>query len=220
MLTIPKLYNLNETIAASLFAVATYPWELLPRIGDHIIELGRSLSPDRFIQTADNIWIARSAQVAPTAVIGGPAIIDEEAQIRHCAYIRGNVIVGKRAVVGNSTELKNALLFNEVQVPHYNYVGDSILGFRSHLGAGAVVSNLKSDKSLVQIKIADDAYATGLKKCGALLGDQVEVGCGSVLNPGTVIGRESIIYPLSMVRGYIPPDSIYKNQGEVILKQA
>lgn len=217
--TIKNLYNLEETIAAELFEGAVYPWELLPKISNFIVKLGEKLPKDKFTQVTEQIWIANSAKVAPTACINGPAIIDEEAEIRHCAFIRGNAIVGKGAVVGNSTELKNVILFNKVQVPHYNYVGDSILGFKSHMGAGAITSNVKSDKTLVVVKNGEKKIETGLKKFGAMLGDHVEVGCNSVLNPGTVIGRNSNIYPVSCVRGCIPEGSIYKKQGEIIFKQ-
>ena len=196
-----------------------YPWEALPRIHDFIIELGNSLSEDVFEKRGEHIWVAKSAKVAPTACLNGPLIVDEDAEIRHCAFIRGNAIVGKGAVVGNSTELKNVILFNKVQVPHYNYVGDSILGFRSHMGAGAITSNVKSDKTLVTVKGENISIETGLKKMGAMLGDNVEVGCNSVLNPGTVIGRNTNIYPTSMVRGVIPADSIYKCRTEIAQKR-
>ena len=215
---IKNVYNLEETIAAPLFDGAVYPWELLPKIGAYIIELGGSLPADKYEKRGENIWIAKSAKVAPTAYMNGPCIIDEDAEIRHCAFIRGNAIVGKGAVVGNSTELKNVILFNKVQVPHYNYVGDSILGFKSHMGAGSITSNVKSDKTLVVVKSSYGNIETGLKKMGAMLGDNVEVGCNSVLNPGTVIGRNSNIYPTSMVRGYVEADSIYKRQGEIAEK--
>lgn len=217
--TIENLYTLEETIAADLFQGAKYPWELLPKISSFILELGAALPADRYTQVKENVWVANSAKVAPTACINGPAIIDEEAEIRHCAFIRGNAIVGKGAVVGNSTELKNVILFNKVQVPHYNYVGDSILGFKSHMGAGSITSNVKSDKTLVVVKNGEEQIETGLKKFGAMLGDCVEVGCNSVLNPGTVIGRNSNVYPTSMVRGCIPAGSIYKKQGEIAQKQ-
>lgn len=217
-LQIKNLYSLEETLAASLFDGAVYPWELLPKIGAYIIELGKTLSSDKYERRGENIWIAKSAIIAPTACINGPCIIDEEAEIRHCAFIRGNAIVGKGAVVGNSTELKNVILFNKVQVPHYNYVGDSILGYKSHMGAGSITSNVKSDKTLVVVKSPYGNIETGLKKMGAMLGDNVEVGCNSVLNPGTIIGRNSNIYPTSMVRGYIAANSIYKNQGEITAK--
>ena len=215
---IKNLYNLEETIAAPLFDGAVYPWELLPKIGTYIIELGGSLPADKYEKRGENIWIAKSAKVAPTAYMNGPCIIDEDAEIRHCAFIRGNAIVGKGAVVGNSTELKNVILFNKVQVPHYNYVGDSILGFKSHMGAGSITSNVKSDKTLVVVKSSYGNIETGLKKMGAMLGDNVEVGCNSVLNPGTVIGRNSNVYPTSMVRGYVAANSIYKKQGEIAEK--
>ena len=213
-LQIKNLYNLEETIAAPLFDGASYPWELLPKIGAYIIELGSSLPEDMYEKRGENIWIAKSAKVAPSAYINGPCIIDEDAEIRHCAFIRGNAIVGKGAVVGNSTELKNVILFNKVQVPHYNYVGDSILGYKSHMGAGSITSNVKSDKTLVVVKSPYGNIETGLRK----MGDNVEVGCNSVLNPGTVIGRNSNVYPTSMVRGYVAADSIYKKQGEIAVK--
>lgn len=216
---IKNLYTLEETIAADLFQDAAYPWELLSRISGFILELGAKLPADKYTQIKENVWVANSAKVAPTACINGPAIIDEEAEIRHCAFIRGNAIVGKGAVVGNSTELKNVILFNKVQVPHYNYVGDSILGFKAHMGAGSITSNVKSDKTLVVVKNGEEQIETGLKKFGAMLGDCVEVGCNSVLNPGTVIGKNSNVYPTSMVRGCIPAGSIYKNQGEVVEKR-
>lgn len=215
---ITDLYDLKETIAAELFRDATYPWEILPKIHDFIIELGKKLPKDVFEEKGENIWIAKSAKVATTACLNGPLIVDEEAEIRHCAFVRGNAIVGKGAVVGNSTELKNVVLFNKVQVPHYNYVGDSVLGYKSHMGAGSITSNVKSDKTLVTVRGKDIHIETGLKKMGAMLGDNVEVGCNSVLNPGTVIGRNSNIYPTSMVRGVIPADSIYKTRTEIAEK--
>lgn len=214
-----NLYNLNETIAAPLFEGLTYPWEALPKIKAFIIQLGNTLPADKFNKIGEDVWIAKSAKVAPTAYINGPAIVDEEAEIRHCAFIRGSAIVGKGAVVGNSTELKNVILFNKVQVPHYNYVGDSILGFKSHMGAGSITSNVKSDKTLVVIRAGEERIPTGRKKVGAMLGDYVEVGCNSVLNPGTVIGPHSHIYPISSVRGTIPPHHIYKNEREIIAKR-
>ena len=217
-LQIQNLYDLTQTIAAPLFEGATYPWELLPKISAFIIELGNRLPEDKYEKRGENVWIAKSATVFPTAYINGPCIIDEEAEVRHCAFIRGNAIVGKVAVVGKSTELKNVILFNKVQVPHYNYVGDSILGYKSHMGAGSITSNVKSDKTLVVVKSPYGNIETGLKKMGAMLGDNVEVGCNSVLNPGTVIGRCSNVYPTSMVRGFIEPDSIYKKQGEIVSK--
>ena len=216
---IQNLYNLSQTIASSLFKDVTYPWEVLPKIKDFIITLGNTLAPDVYEKRGENIWIAKSAKVAPTASISGPAIIGEETEIRHCAFIRGNAIIGNNCVVGNSTELKNVILFNNVQVPHYNYVGDSILGYRSHMGAGSITSNVKSDKTLVIVKNQVESIETGLKKFGAMLGDNVEVGCNSVLNPGTVIGKNSNIYPLSCVRGVVPENSIYKNQNEIVTKK-
>lgn len=216
---ISNLYTLSETIAADLFQGLTYPWEALPKISEFIVALGKTLDPEKYEEKGEHIWIAKSAKVAPTASINGPVIIDEEAEVRHCAFIRGNAIVGKGAVVGNSTELKNVVLFNKVQVPHYNYVGDSILGFRSHMGAGAITSNVKSDKTLVTVKGENISIETGLKKMGAMLGDNVEVGCNSVLNPGTVIGRNTNVYPTSMVRGVIPADSIYKCRTEIAQKR-
>ncbi|MDY4029285.1 MAG: UDP-N-acetylglucosamine pyrophosphorylase [Butyrivibrio crossotus] len=216
--TISNLLDLNETIAADLFEGKTYPWEVLPEIGDFILKLGPALNPFEYECKDGNIWIARTAKIAPTASITGPAIIGKDAEVRHCAFIRGNAIVGEGAVVGNSTELKNVILFNKVQVPHYNYVGDSILGFRAHMGAGSITSNVKSDKKLIVIKGPDENVETGIKKIGAFLGDNVEVGCGSVLNPGTIVGRESNIYPLSSVRGCVPAKSIYKNKNEIVEK--
>ena len=218
-LTIKELYNLEETIAADVFEGATYPWEVLHKIGDYIIALGNTLPEEKFEKRGDNVWIAKSAKIFPSAYINGPAIIDEDAEVRQSAFIRGNAIVGKGAVVGNSTELKNVILFNKVQVPHYNYVGDSILGFKAHMGAGSITSNVKSDKTLVVIKGAAGHIETGLKKVGAMLGDNVEVGCNSVLNPGTVVGQETNIYPTSMVRGVVPANSIYKNADNIVEKQ-
>ena len=218
-ITIKDLYNLEETIAGELFAGKTYPWEVLPEIGAFIVKLGNTLDPQEYEKAGENIWIARSAKVAPTASITGPAIIGKEAEIRQGAFIRGNAIVGEGAVVGNSTELKNVVLFNKVQVPHYNYVGDSILGYRAHMGAGSITSNVKSDKTLVVVKGKETKIETGLKKFGAMLGDQVEVGCNSGLNPGTVIGPRSNIYPLSSVRGVIPADHIFKAQDRIVEKQ-
>ena len=215
---VKNLYNLEETIAKSLLQEITYPWEALPRISEFIIELGEKLNPEIYELKGENIWIAKTAKVFPTAYIKGPVIIGENAEIRHCAFIRGNAIVGNNAVVGNSTELKNVILFNNVQVPHYNYVGDSILGYKSHMGAGSITSNVKSDKKLIIVKKGTETIETGLKKFGAMIGDNVEIGCGSVLNPGTVIGRNTNVYPLSSVRGVIPTNSIYKKQNEIIEK--
>lgn len=212
---INSLYDLSQTIAKELFNGLSYPWEALPHIGKFIIALGQKLSKDEYDEVSEHIWVAKSATVAPTACLNAPCIIDKCAEVRHCAYIRGNAIVGEGAVVGNSTELKNVVLFNKVQVPHYNYVGDSILGYKSHMGAGSITSNVKSDKSLVCIRVDGETVETGLKKFGAMLGDNVEVGCNSVLNPGTVVGRESNIYPLSSVRGYVKANSIYKNKNEI-----
>ncbi|MDD6010114.1 MAG: UDP-N-acetylglucosamine pyrophosphorylase, partial [Lachnospiraceae bacterium] len=210
--------DLNETIAVDIFEGLKFPWEVLPKIKDFIIKLGETLPEDKFEKKGENIWIAKSAKVFPSAYIAGPCIIDEDAEVRHCAFIRGSAIVGKGCVVGNSTELKNVILFNKVQVPHYNYVGDSILGFKAHMGAGSITSNVKSDKTLVVVKSDGENIETGLKKFGAMLGDNVEVGCNSVLNPGTVVGRSTNIYPTSCVRGYIPANSIYKDSSNIINK--
>lgn len=218
-LKIKNLYNLEETIAKEVFSGVSYPWEVLPKISEFIVKFGNTLPEDRFEKKGDNIWIARSAKVFPSAYINGPAIIDEEAEVRHCAFIRGNAIVGRGAVVGNSTELKNVILFNKVQVPHYNYVGDSILGYKAHMGAGSITSNVKSDKTLVVVKSSEGNIETGLKKFGAMLGDNVEIGCNSVLNPGSVIGRETNVYPLSRVRGYVPEKSIFKEAGNIVKKE-
>ena len=218
-LTVKELYDLNETIAKDIFDGVTYPWEVLPKIGDFILELGNTLPKEEYDQVGENVWIAKSANVFPSAYIHGPAIIGKNAEVRHCAFIRGNAIVGEGAVVGNSTELKNVILFNKVQVPHYNYVGDSVLGYKAHMGAGSITSNVKSDKKLVVVKTPEGGIETGRKKFGAMLGDEVEVGCGSVLNPGTVVGNHSNIYPLSSVRGFVPANSIYKKQGEVVTKE-
>ena len=217
-ITIGNLFDLTNTISAPIFEGCEYPWEVLPKIGDFIVKLGETLPEDEYEKAGENVWIARSAKVFPSAYINGPCIIGKNAEVRHCAFIRGNAIVGEGAVVGNSTELKNVILFNKVQVPHYNYVGDSILGFKAHMGAGSITSNVKSDKKLVVINNQGVKIETGLKKVGAFLGDNVEVGCGSVLNPGTVVGRESNIYPLSSVRGVVPEKSIYKCKTEVVNK--
>lgn len=217
--TIASLYTLEETIAKDVFEGKTYPWEVLPEIKDFICKLGETLDSNLFDKKGDNIWIAKSAKVFDSAYIAGPCIIDEGAEVRHCAFIRGNAIVGKNAVVGNSTELKNVILFNGVQVPHYNYVGDSILGYKAHMGAGSITSNVKSDKHLVVVHAKTVEIETKLKKVGAMLGDNVEVGCNSVLNPGTIVGRNSNIYPVSLVRGVISANSIFKNQGNVVRKR-
>ena len=216
--TIEELYDLTETAAKPLLESVTYPWEALPKIKDFIIELGNSLDPEEYEKRGENIWIHKSATVFDSAYIAGPCIIGKDTEVRQCAFIRGSALVGDNCVVGNSTELKNVIIFNNVQVPHYNYVGDSILGFHSHMGAGSITSNVKSDKTLVHVKGADFDIATGMKKFGAMLGDYVEVGCNSVLNPGTVIGSHSNIYPLSRVRGYVPSNSIYKDQNDIVTK--
>ena len=218
VLKISNLFDLNNTIAKELLERLEYPWEVFNTLEDFIMEIGPKLPKDKFEQKGDNIWIAKSAKVAPTASLNGPLIIDEDAEVRHCAFVRGNAIVGKGAVVGNSTELKCTLLFDKVQVPNYNYVGNSVLGFKSHMGAGSITSNLKSDKSLVTVNVDGEKVETGMKKFGAILGDCVEVGCNSVMNPGTVIGKNTNVYPLSMVRGYVPEGSIYKNKNEIVSK--
>lgn len=217
-LEICELLDTKNTIASDIFKRKKYPFQVLPEIKDFIIELSKTLDAEKFDDLGGGVFVAKSAKVASSASISGPCIIDEGAEIRHCAFIRGSAIVGKGAVVGNSTELKNAILFDKVQVPHYNYVGDSILGYKSHLGAGAITSNVKSDKTNVSITLNGERYNTNLKKFGAILGDCVEVGCGTVLNPGTVVGKNTNIYPLSMVRGYVPGNSIYKNRGEIVEK--
>ena len=210
-----NLFDYSKTIAKPLLESVEYPWEALPKIKDFIIEIGKTLDPEIYEQRGENIWVAKSATVFPSAYLGGPLIICEDAEVRHCAFIRGSAIVGRGAVVGNSTELKNSILFDGVQVPHYNYIGDSILGYKAHTGAGTITSNLKSDKSLVTVLCEGEKVETGVKKFGAMLGDHVEVGCNSVLNPGSVVGRNTNIYPLSFVRGYVPDNSIYKRLGEV-----
>ena len=217
-LTINNLYNLDRTIAKELLEDLIYPWEALPLIGDFIIKKGNTLDPEIYEKRGENIWVAKSARVFDSVYLHGPLSIDENAQVRQCAFIRGNAIIGKGATVGNSTELKNAILFDEVQTPHFNYIGDSILGYKSHTGAGAITSNLKSDKSLVTVMLDGKKVETGVKKFGAMLGDNVEVGCNSVLNPGTVIGKNTNVYPLSFVRGYVAENSIYKRLGEVAEK--
>lgn len=218
-ITVKEMYTLEETIAKDIFEGVTYPWKVLPKIGEFILKLGETLPEDEYNKVGENVWIAKSAKVFDSAYIAGPAIIGKNAEVRQCAFIRGNAIVGEGAVVGNSTELKNVILFNKVQVPHYNYVGDSILGYKSHMGAGSITSNVKSDKKLVIVKTPEGNIETGLKKFGAMVGDEVEVGCGSILNPGSVVGKCTNIYPLSSVRGYVPAGSIYKKQGEVVEKQ-
>lgn len=217
-LMIGSLLDLSKTYAAKIFEGLTYPWEALPKISDYIMAVGPSLSKDEFDQIGDNIWVAKTAKIAPTAFLSGPLIICPGAEVRHCAFIRGSAIVGSGSVVGNSTELKNSIIFQNAQVPHYNYIGDSILGYKAHLGAGAITSNLKSDKSIVTVPEDEGRINTELKKFGAIVGDNVEVGCNSVLNPGTVIGRGTTVYPLSMVRGTVPANSIYKKAGEIAEK--
>ena len=216
---IKSMYNLDETIAKELFEGKEYPWEVLPEISDFIKKLGPTLDPERYEQRGEDIWVAKSATVFDSAYLHGPLIIDEDAEVRQCAFIRGSAIVGKNCVVGNSTELKNVCLFNNVQVPHYNYVGDSVLGYKSHMGAGSITSNVKQDKTLVVVKSRDgEKIETGLKKFGAMLGDNVEIGCNSVLNPGTVVCARSNVYPLSSVRGVVDADSIYKAQDNIVKK--
>lgn len=215
---VKALYSLEHTLAAPLLEQCEYPWEALAGIGDFIRELGPTLDPEEYEFRGDDVWVAKSANVFPSAYIKGPAIIGKNTEVRHCAFIRGNALVGEGAVVGNSTELKNVILFDKVQVPHYNYVGDSILGYKAHMGAGSITSNVKSDKTLVWVKTPEGNLETGRKKFGAMLGDGVEVGCGTVLNPGSVVGAWTNIYPLSMVRGYVPDHAVYKKQGEVAEK--
>lgn len=218
-ITIKELYTIENPVIAPLFEGLTYPFEVLPKIGDYIKNVGPTLDKEVYEDLGDNIWIAKSAKIAPSAFISGPCIIGENTEVRHCAFIRGNALVGNNCVVGNSTELKNVVLIGKVQVPHYNYVGDSVLGYGSHMGAGSITSNVKSDKTLVAVKNDGEILETSLKKFGAMIGDGVEVGCGSVLNPGTVIGKNTNIYPLSSVRGVVEPNSIYKKAGEVAEKQ-
>ena len=218
-ITIKELYTIENPLIAPLFEGLTYPFEVLPKIGDYIKNLGPTLDKEVYEDLGDNIWIAKSAKISPSAFIAGPCIIGENTEVRHCAFIRGNALVGNNCVVGNSTELKNVVLVGKVQVPHYNYVGDSVLGYGSHMGAGSITSNVKSDKTLVAVKNDGETLETGLKKFGAMIGDGVEVGCGSVLNPGTVIGKNTNIYPLSSVRGVVEANSIYKKAGEVAEKR-
>lgn len=218
MYTIKDLLDLNKTIAAPLFNGKLYPWEVLSEITDFIIALGNTLPENEYEKRNENVWVARDAEIFPSAYIGAPCIIDHGAQVRHCAFIRGSAIVGKNAVVGNSTELKNVVLFDGVQTPHYNYVGDSVLGYKAHMGAGSITSNVKSDKTLVVIKNGNELIETGRKKVGAILGDYVEIGCNSVLNPGTVLGRHSSVYPTSCVRGVIPENAIYKSKDNIVIR--
>lgn len=215
---ITELYDLSQTMAADLFKGKIYPWEVLPGIKAFIVKLGESLPVEEYDKAGENVWIAKDVRIAPTASITGPCIIGKGTEVRPGAFIRGSVIVGEGCVVGNSTELKNVILFNGVQVPHYNYVGDSVLGYKAHMGAGSITSNVKADKTLVVVKGEDEQIATGLKKFGAMLGDFVEIGCNSVLNPGTVIGAHSNVYPLSSVRGVVPSGSIWKAAGNVVEK--
>ena len=215
---IRQLFDLEKTIAAGLFAGRRYPWEVLGDIKAFILELGPTLDPAKFDHPAEDIWIAKDAKVAPTACLNGPLIVDEGAEIRHCAFVRGSAVVGKGAVVGNSVELKNCVLFDGVQVPHFNYVGDSVLGFKAHMGAGSVTSNVRSDKRDIVIH-ADSGIATGRRKIGAMLGDRAEIGCNSVLNPGSVVGRDCIVYPTSCVRGVIPENHIYKDAGHIVIRK-
>lgn len=217
---ITELFDLKRTIAADYLRSFTYPFEALKGISELIMRIGESLDTNVYEKRGDYIWVAKSARVAPTAFLGGPCIIGEDTEVRHCAFIRGSALVGNGCVVGNSVELKNVIIFDDVQVPHYNYVGDSILGYHSHMGAGSITSNVKADKTNVVIKSETDSIETGLIKVGAFLGDYAEIGCNSVLNPGTVIGRHSNVYPLSMVRGVVPANSIYKKKGEVVGKNA
>lgn len=217
-LEIASLYDLSYTLAAEFLKQFTYPWEGLNDLSQAVRELGNSLPKEEFDEVSDQVWIAKDAKVAPSALICGPCIIDHGAEIRHCAYIRGSVIVGKGTVVGNSTEVKNAILFDGVQVPHFNYVGDSVLGYKSHMGAGSVCSNVKSDKTLVSVLFDGEKFPTGRKKFGAMLGDRVEVGCNSVLCPGTVIGKDATVYPLSCVRGYVPEGCIFKDADHIVKK--
>ena len=218
MYTIADLYDLDHTIAADYLRQFTYPWEALAGISDLILEIGKNLPADEYDHPAEDVWIAKDATVFATAYIKGPCIIGHKTEVRQCAFIRGSALVGENCVVGNSTELKNVILFDNVQVPHYNYVGDSILGYKAHMGAGSITSNVKSDKLLVEVKDGSEVIATGRKKVGAMLGDRVEVGCNSVLNPGTVVGRDSNIYPTSCVRGVIPANSIYKDKDHIVTK--
>lgn len=215
---ITNMLDLSRTIAKDLFVDKEYPWEVLGQISEYIIKLGNSLDSEVYDKVGENIWIAKSAKITPTACLNGPLIVCPDAEIRHCAFVRGSAIVGCGAVVGNSTELKNVILFDGVQVPHYNYVGDSILGYKAHMGAGAITSNLKADKQIVNVVCNGQKICTNVKKFGAVLGDYVDVGCNSVLNPGTVVGRYTNIYPLSMVRGYVAENSIYKNKNEIVDK--
>lgn len=216
---VKNLYDLSHTAARPLLESVNYPWEALPKIADFIRQLGASLSPEEYELRGEDVWVAKSATVFDSAYLHGPCIIGPETEVRQCAFIRGSALVGAGCVIGNSTELKNVIIFDHVEVPHYNYVGDSVLGYKSHMGAGSITSNIKSDRTNVTINTGAERIETGLRKIGAMLGDNVEVGCNSVLNPGSVIGRNTNVYPLSMVRGFIPANSIYKRLGEVAEKR-
>ena len=218
MYTVHDLYDLTHTQAAPLLEEVEYPWQALAGISGFILSLGSTLSAEEYDHPSEDVWIAKSAKVAPTASITGPCIIGPETEVRHCAFIRGKALIGAGCVVGNSTELKNVILFDQAKVPHYNYVGDSILGFQAHMGAGSITSNVKSDKTLVVIRDGEERFPTGLKKVGAMLGDRAEIGCNTVLNPGTVIGRDSSVYPTSCVRGTVPANSIFKDQAHIVPK--
>lgn len=218
MIRTDDLFDLSHTAASGYLSEFEYPWQALKGIENLILMLGKTLDKNEFTEISKNIWIHKSVVISPTASISPPCIIDEGTEVRHCAFIRKSALIGKNCVIGNSTELKNVIIFDEAQIPHYNYVGDSILGFRAHMGAGSITSNVKSDKSLVIIKTEKEKFETGLKKCGAMLGDMVEIGCNAILNPGTIIGRNSTVYPLSCVRGIIKPNSIYKSGGIIVSK--
>lgn len=216
---VKSLYDLSHTAAKPLLESVVYPWEALPKIADFIRRLGAALPPEEYERRGEDVWVAKSARVFDSAYLHGPCIIGPETEVRQCAFVRGSALVGAGCVVGNSTELKNVILFDSVQVPHYNYVGDSVLGYKSHMGAGAITSNIKADRTPVEVRVGSGRIETGLKKIGAMLGDHVEIGCNSVLNPGSVVGRNTNVYPLSMVRGFVPANSIYKRQGEVAEKR-
>lgn len=215
---IADLFDLEHTKAKPLLLKYEYPWQALSEIGNFIIEYGRSLAEDEYNEISENVWVSKSAKIAPTACIEAPAVIAAGTQVRHGAYIRGKVLIGENCVIGNSTELKNVIVFDNAQIPHFNYVGDSILGYCSHMGAGSITSNIKQNKQGIVIRAGKDVYETGLRKIGAMIGDFVEIGCNSVLNPGVIVGRNTNVYPLSMVRGYVPENSVYKKQGEVTEK--
>lgn len=216
--TVENLYSRENSIASEFLFKYTYPWECLADIKNYILELGKTLSKDKFTEISENVWVAKSAVIFPSAYIAGPCIIDENTEVRQCAFIRGSAIIGKNCVIGNSCELKNVIIFDNVQIPHFNYAGDSVIGYKSHMGAGSITSNVKSDKTLVSVKFSDGTIDTRLKKFGAMIGDFVEIGCNSVLNPGTVIGKNTNVYPLSSVRGFVPENSIYKSSGNIVIK--